>query len=63
MFKVELKTENEAFLNPSTGEHDEFWEANELIRILSKIREQLEEGQTHGTILDLNGNKAGYWER
>ena len=62
MFKVELKTENAAFMNPSTGERDEFWEANELIRILDKIREQLEEGQSHGTIMDINGNKAGYWE-
>lgn len=63
MFKIELKTENEAFMNPSTGKRDKFWEANELIRILDKIREQLEEGQTRGTIMDINGNKAGYWER
>lgn len=25
MFKVELKTENAAFMNPSTGKRDEFW--------------------------------------
>ena len=43
MFKIELKTENAAFMDPYTGERDEFWEANELIRILDKIREQLEE--------------------
>lgn len=63
MFKIELKTENAAFMDPSTGKRDKFWEANELIRILDKIREQLEEGQTCGTIMDINGNKAGYWER
>lgn len=63
MFKIELKTENAVFMDPYTGKRDEFWEAGEIIRILDKIREQLEEGQSHGTIMDINGNKAGYWER
>lgn len=63
MFKIELKTENAAFMDPCTGEHSEFHEAEEIMRILDKIREQLEEGQTHGTIMDINGNKTGYWER
>lgn len=50
-------------MDPYTWKRNESYEADELIRILDKIREQLEDDQTHGTIMDINGNKAGYLER
>ena len=38
-------------------------EALELKRILKKICEKLEYGETSGTIMDINGNKVGQWSR
>ena len=57
MFKVEVKTGSDAF-----GE-DYFEKAAELKRILEKIIAELDYGIVEkAPIMDLNGNKVGYWE-
>lgn len=63
MFSCEFKTEGAAFRNPDTGEEDGFMECAEIIRILRKIQDELVHGVTSGSIIDLNGNKIGNWER
>lgn len=63
MFKCEIKTGNAAFCDPYTGEENNMDEALELKRILKKICEKLEYGETSGTIMDINGNKVGQWSR
>ena len=57
MFKVEISTENDVF-----GE-DYMDNVVEIKRILEKIIAELDYGFINKTpILDLNGNKVGYWE-
>lgn len=57
MFKVEINTGNAAF-----GE-DYFETTAELKRILEKIIEDLDLRVVEkAPIIDINGNKVGYWE-
>lgn len=63
MFKMELKTGGAAFCNPLTGEEDEVFEALELTRILENVCHKIKYGKESGTILDINGNVVGKWER
>lgn len=57
MFKVEIQTGNDAF-----GE-DYIDNVVEIKRILEKVIAELDYGFINKTpILDLNGNKVGYWE-
>ena len=63
MLKIEIKTGNAAFCNPYTVEENEIYEAMECIRLLEKICGQLEDGKTHSSIIDINGNKVGQWSR
>lgn len=63
MLKIEIKTGGAAFCDPFTGEESELNEAIECKRLLEKICEQLEDGMTNGTIMDINGNKVGSWSR
>ena len=58
MLKIEIKTGNAAFCDPYTGEEDEIYEAMECIRLLKKICRKLEDGKTHGIIIDINENKV-----
>lgn len=53
MFKIEFSTENAAF--------DEYGDA-EVSRILEEIAHKVRCGYDHGTIIDINGNKIGFWE-
>lgn len=50
--KIEFKTGNAAF--------DEYGD-REVRRILEKIADEVESGQTKGVIMDINGNKIGRW--
>lgn len=34
----------------------------EVARILKKITVEIENGEDHGSIMDINGNKIGSWE-
>lgn len=57
MFKVEINTNNDAF-----GE-TYFDKSVELERILTKIIDELNLGVIEkAPIMDINGNKVGYWE-
>lgn len=51
--KIEFNTSNAAF--------DEYGEA-EVARILEEIVHKLRRGYDHGAIIDINGNKVGFWE-
>jgi hypothetical protein len=53
MFKLEFKTDNAAF------QDDNF--AYEVKRILYKVALQVNNGQTEGNILDVNGNLIGHF--
>ena len=55
--KIEFTTENAAF-NEECGGSLEY----ETIRILGEICENIEIGCTEGSIIDINGNKVGYWK-
>ena len=63
MFKLEIKTGGAAFMEPSTGEEDEYYEAAEINRLLRIVGVDLRNGCTSGTLLDVNGNKVGSWSR
>ena len=63
MLKIEFKTDGAAFCDPYTEEHNEYWEAVEIDRILANIALKIEEGQMFGKILDINGNLVGEWSR
>lgn len=51
MFKLEIKTDNDAFTSLS-GVH-------ECVRILRDVATKLENGHTHGPLIDYNGTKVG----
>lgn len=55
--KIEFTTENAAFSEECGGSLE-----YETIRILGEICENIEIGCTEGSIIDINGNKVGYWK-
>lgn len=63
MLKIEIKTGGAAFCDPSTGEESEYWESVELNRILANVCLKIEEGETSGSCMDINGNNVGKWSR
>lgn len=63
MFKLEIKTGGSAFCDPFTGEEDGVAEAAEIRRILERVSCELENGATSGSVMDVNGNKVGNWNR
>lgn len=62
MFKCEIKTGGSAFCDPD-GNENEYWEAMELKRILEEICSKIEDEQTSGSCMDINGNNVGKWSR
>lgn len=54
MFKLTIKTDNAAFADGNLE--------NEIARILRKVAERIERGDTSGSTFDLNGNKVGSFE-
>ena len=63
MFTLEIKTGNAAFRNPFTGEEDSECEAVELMNLLDKVKDELDDGKTSGVVKDTDGNKVGTWSR
>lgn len=53
MLKVEIKTDNAAFSDNSNAE---------LARILRELAKRIENGEQHGRLRDLNGNKVGQFD-
>lgn len=62
MFKMEILTEGSAFRNNNDEEY-EWCEGEELRRILRKVADDIVQGCTMGSIMDINGNKIGSWSR
>jgi hypothetical protein len=54
MFTMKFDTGNAAFADEDMN--------FEVARILKKVTEQVEEGKTSGSIIDICGNKVGSWE-
>lgn len=54
MFTMRVETDNAAFRGGGRR--------RELARILRRVAERIEEGETEGTAVDVNGNSVGYWE-
>lgn len=63
MFKIEIETDGAAFRDPLTGEEDATFENLELARILENVIHKLTYNKNSGTILDINGNVVGRWEK
>ena len=55
--EIKFTTGNAAFSEECGGSLE-----YETIRILKDICEKIEIGYTEGSIIDINGNKVGYWK-
>lgn len=53
MVKIEFSTDNSAF---EDGNKEQ-----EISRILKDIEKKVENGYENGIIMDINGNKIGWW--
>ena len=60
--KIKFKTSSNAFRDPYTGEEDDYYKANECMRIMQDILDKIKRGCEYGPIMDINGNKIGEWE-
>lgn len=54
MFKLEIETGNAAF--------DDEGAAYEIARILRALADRIENGDSAGSVRDVNGNKVGHFE-
>ena len=63
MFKIKFTTTNNAFCSPEDNDEDlnNYYRAMETVRILRKISDSIQNGDTYGAVLDFNGNKVGTW--
>ena len=61
MFNLKFTTGNAAFKDPYDGAEDKLFERIECVRILNRIVREVADGETHGSIIDINGNKIGEW--
>ena len=60
--KIKFSTSSDAFRDPFTGKEDDYYKANECIRIMQDILDKIKRGNEYGPIMDINGNKIGEWE-
>ena len=58
--KIEFKTSCAAFKDVD-GEENIYSKTAEVIRILNRIIDRIEDGRIDGAIMDINGNKIGEW--
>lgn len=62
MFELRFSTSNAAFCDPNTGDEDEYYEAQEIARLLEEIAEKIKSCNFEsGSVMDYNGNKIGAW--
>lgn len=66
MFKMVINnTSNAAFCDPSNGDSNEYFEREEIARIMADIQESIIFNgaikNQHHSIHDYNGNMVGYW--
>ena len=63
-FRLEMQTSNAAFLpdvDDGTFEERQQAEHAEIVRILRKAADELENGNAYGACKDVNGNTVGGW--
>lgn len=60
MLKIEIKTGGAAFTNDDE-EFDVYYGGHEVQRILTEVALKVQNGQTEGSCMDINGNKVGNW--
>ena len=60
--KITFETSSNAFCNPFTGEEDDYYKANECMRIMQYILDKIKRGCEHGPIMDINGHRIGEWQ-
>lgn len=65
MFKLTIKTGGAAFCDEYNDDkaYDDYYEAEEISRILKGVIDKLEDGYKSGTLIDIYGNKVGEWSR
>ena len=63
MFKIEFSTGNAAFHadDPTDKWWDNMCRNTEIKNVLKNIINQLENGKTEGSCVDINGNRVGTW--
>jgi hypothetical protein len=63
MFKLKIKTDNAAFSYEGTDDRvlDQAAAACEVARILRVVASGLENGESYGRCMDVNGNGVGEW--
>lgn len=59
MLEIKFKTDNAAFHDPYDGSEDDYFEAEEIARILKDVADRIRGGRRIGAIMDINGNKVG----
>lgn len=60
--KIQFSTSNAMFCDPSTGNPTRLSVSMAAADIIREIANELEQGYTERTILDVNGNVIGSWE-
>ena len=60
--KIDFSTGGAAFKDIRTMEDDDWTFRSECIRILDKIKIQINQGYDSGSIMDIYGNKIGSWK-
>lgn len=61
MLKIEIKTGGAAFRNED-DEFDAYYGGEEIKRILQEVVDDIQDGYTEGSAMDINGNKVCTWE-
>lgn len=61
MLKIEIKTGGAAFMNED-DEFDAYYGGEEIKRILQEVVDDIQNGYTEGSAMDINGNKVCTWE-
>jgi hypothetical protein len=65
MFRLEIKTGGAAFRDESkvdkNGEYELDSFGDEVRRILDEVSRKLRCGYGSGVVMDINGNKVGWW--
>ena len=63
MLTISFSTENAAFDCDSEDKWErDYFRNEEIKRVLKNICNQLDNGKTSGSCMDINGNKVGTWK-
>lgn len=64
MLKIEFATDYDAFINPDAESkcEQDYARNTEIKRVLKNVCNQLDNGASSGSCVDINGNTVGRWE-